>query len=100
MHLVPFEDWVAKLEAIQKIKSDEDEDDSIVILRDVPALRLLSIYKAMASVSSTVGEAFGAPTLERVNSLKLSATLKHCQESLSDIDVGSWLKYWRQSRFL
>jgi len=100
LHLIPFEDWVEKLETIQKVKSDGNEQSAIEMLREVPALRLLSIYKAMASVSSKAGEAFGASTLERVNSLKLSATLRNCQESLSDADVGSWLKYWRQSRFL
>lgn len=100
--LVSFEQWLKALEALVKPKADSQDDGaSVGLLRDVPALRLLSVYKGMAADAPKRGDALGFPKLEATNTLKFSPTLRNAAiPTLGEGDIKAWLGYWRQSRFL
>lgn len=101
--LVPFEQWLHALETLAISKADSLQDDraSVELLRDFPALRLLSTYRVMAAEMSKKGDALGFPKLDATNALKFSPTLRsEAVLALGERDVKTWLEYWRRSRFL
>ncbi|THU87157.1 acetyl-CoA synthetase-like protein [Dendrothele bispora CBS 962.96] len=98
--VVPFEDWLAKLE--EKGREDPEAE------KKISALRILGFYKGLAetqakssSATSTSGqaegglEAFGFPEIEIERAKKLSETLADPEvRQLGEEDVERWLKYW------
>lgn len=101
--LVSFEQWLQALEGLvnSKTKASQDNGASVRLLRDVPALRLLSVYKGIAADAPKRGDALGFPKLDATNTLKFSPTLRNAAiPTLGGGDIKAWLGYWRQSRFL
>jgi hypothetical protein len=101
--LVPYEQWLHALEAlvVPKVNGSQGDEASVALLKDVPALRLLSVYKGMAEDASARGDGLGFPKLDATNSLKFSPTLRNqAIPRIGEEDIKAWLSYWRQSRLL
>jgi hypothetical protein len=101
--LVSYKQWLHALEAlvIPKVDGSQGDETSIALLKDVPALRLLSVYKGIAEDASAKGDAFGSPKLATTNSLRFSPTLRdQAIPRIEEGDIRAWLNYWRQSRLL
>lgn len=99
--LVPYTDWLAKLEQAasslsQSEDSGETQGDSIDLLRDLRAVRLLSFFKAIKT-NSLDGEALGFPHIDITQAVAASTTLSDPElHQLDAGDVARWLGYWRK----
>ncbi|KIJ41947.1 hypothetical protein M422DRAFT_229444 [Sphaerobolus stellatus SS14] len=105
--LVPFSTWIEELEILSNSMKnsiappDRNVDPSVELLRQIPALRILSFLKNMSQLVEISGDAFGFPKLAVSNAINLSATLSNPGlQQLGEKDVGLWLNYWRRARLL
>jgi len=84
--LVPYADWLASLEGQQ---------NSVEAARDIPALRLLSFFRAIAAGRAGDEEGFtGLESLSTAKALVASPTLA-AMAPLNEKDVKLWVGFWR-----
>ena len=90
--LISYDEWLTKLEARAGTLPDLRVED----LEEVPALRLLSFYRALKHGYKEGGNALGFPELETSCAVAASPTLAdpRVPQITSDI-VKGWLKSWR-----
>ncbi|KAF8879343.1 acetyl-CoA synthetase-like protein [Mucidula mucida] len=87
--LVPYGDWLSKLEA-RSLQADGE---------DVPALKLLDFFRAGLAKEFEGYEAFGIPLLECEVAKASSVHVRHAKPITSE-DVSAWLGYWTRVGFL
>ncbi|KAF8905645.1 hypothetical protein CPB85DRAFT_1315335 [Mucidula mucida] len=85
--LVPYAEWVRKLEACS------------ASVQDVPALKLLDFFKAGLDVQLEGREAIGIPEMSCEGAIRCSTRLQRVQPIQSP-EVISWLDYWAQIGFI
>ncbi len=85
--LVPYAEWVRKLEAC------------LASVQDVPALKLLDFFKAGLDVQLEGREAIGIPEMSCEGAIRCSTRLQRVQPIQSP-EVISWLDYWAQIGFI
>lgn len=90
--LISYDEWLTKLEARAGTLPDLRVED----LEEVPALRLLSFYRALKHGHKEGGNALGFPRLDTSCAVAASPTLAdpRVPQITSDI-VKGWLKSWR-----
>ena len=97
--LVPFSEWLQKLEQSGKNKTNNHVE--VEDMRRIPALRLLQFFRSMSSKVGDSGTALGFPRLSCENAVQLSSTLsKPAIHQLGEKDVKKWLEYWRSVGFI
>lgn len=97
--LVPFSEWLAKLE--QSGKSKTNGSVEVEDLRRIPALRLLPFFKSMSARVEDSPNAFGFPILACEMAAQLSGTLSDPDiPQLSENDARKWVRYWRKVGFI
>ena len=98
--LVPYADWLAKLEARAGAHAGQskagDAHLRVEDLKEIPALRLLSFYQALKLGNDEEGNALDFPRLDTSCAVAASPTLADPQvhQVTSEI-VKEWLKSWR-----
>ncbi|KZT19320.1 acetyl-CoA synthetase-like protein [Neolentinus lepideus HHB14362 ss-1] len=90
--LVPFGEWVKKLEERATNATTEE-------LERVPAIRLLEFFRKLAGAKNSSGEAGGIATFATETAQADSPTLRQLQ-SLDERDAELWVKYWRSKAFI
>ncbi|KIK57239.1 hypothetical protein GYMLUDRAFT_247199 [Collybiopsis luxurians FD-317 M1] len=98
LRIVPYKQWVAKVEDFAKAPSEED-------LKNVPAIKFIDFYRSQA----TVDEALRKDGLERSESVGLTSLRTKNVEMLSErvrnlgpLDepvIEQWVKYWIAAGF-
>ncbi|KDR70335.1 hypothetical protein GALMADRAFT_36789, partial [Galerina marginata CBS 339.88] len=93
--LVPFVDWLTKLEQCGKIDpGTTDNQPGVKLVRALPALRMLSFFRFALENAGESGNALGFPSLLFDEAVRLSTTLSDTPP-LGESDARMWLKYWR-----
>ncbi|KAH7912698.1 hypothetical protein BJ138DRAFT_1083028 [Hygrophoropsis aurantiaca] len=96
--LVPYHEWLSKLEACNS--EDTNTDIQSTLLERCRALRLLSFFKNIARDTSR-GEAMGFQELDVTQARAFSSTMADpFLPQLGRDDVLSWIRYWRRSGLL
>ncbi|KZT25929.1 acetyl-CoA synthetase-like protein [Neolentinus lepideus HHB14362 ss-1] len=90
--LVPFGEWVKKLE--QRATKATAED-----LERVPAIRILDFFRKLAGAKTSSGEAGGVAAFATEKARADSPTLKQLQ-CLDEQDTEMWVKYWMSRAFI
>ncbi|KIJ41469.1 hypothetical protein M422DRAFT_229549 [Sphaerobolus stellatus SS14] len=104
--IVPYNEWLSRLDDLSKSESNgmvagNGDASSLQLLRDVPALRLLSFFHVLPVVMDQRGNAFGFLKFSVQKSLSLSKTLSDPKlEQLGEADAKAWIGYWRRTGFL
>ena len=100
MPIVPFPEWLAKLEEYNaqydlRVASADTPDKAPIKLH---ALQLMYFYRIMAERVRRPGPmAIGMSHMDMVEALKASSTLADSAlKQLQVQDVRMWLKYWRE----
>ncbi|EPQ59006.1 acetyl-CoA synthetase-like protein [Gloeophyllum trabeum ATCC 11539] len=96
--IVPYADWLGRLEAVAESSSKTSGTMQTVddIVRRLRATRLLPFFKSLREAPG--GNAFGFPDLSSTNAVSASATLADDDlESIGPADVKNWLAYWSRS---
>ena len=93
--LVPFNEWVARLEAL--LTSGQSE---VELLRSVRALHLLRWFKKLsAGPQDDNAQALGFAPLSGDRAAELCPALLNTP-TLGPTDAKKWLDYWRRTGFL
>lgn len=110
--IVPYAEWLAKLEEAQEALTQAGEEEMKETLENNPALRLVDFFRErgrvhFSSSSSAVKfgekndlEPIGMPHLElscSVATLSSLRTLKESSVRLGEEDVARWIGWWKQS---
>lgn len=91
--LIPFPEWVAKVEALSAGAGADD-------LQSLPAIKLLSFLKGFGSArEGEERDAGGSPKFETTKAETASETLRSA-ESVNEKCVALWIDYWRKKGFL
>lgn len=101
--LVPFSEWLTKLEQFSITSNGHTAGDrQVELLRSIPALRILQFYQSLGThVADSGRDAFGFPKFSLVNAKALSPSLANSNvPQLGVKDVKAWLGYWRKAGLL
>ncbi|KAH9840963.1 uncharacterized protein C8Q71DRAFT_854811 [Rhodofomes roseus] len=91
--LVPYEEWLAKLEQHDAVSVDERNE--VEHLRAFPALRLLPFFKSIPKALGSLALGFSA--LDVAQAVSASPTLANPMlRQVGEGDVKKWLAYWRK----
>ncbi|TFK25361.1 hypothetical protein FA15DRAFT_703770 [Coprinopsis marcescibilis] len=97
--LVPFEEWIKALRArYNKVTSNGTKRADDRIVRDIPALRLVSGLELVmgSSARNPNVDASGVPFLDLTNAIRYSDSLRNpdASEIIGPDDVRLWIRYW------
>ncbi|CCL98028.1 uncharacterized protein FIBRA_00021 [Fibroporia radiculosa] len=94
--LVPFSEWVARLEAAAATLP-QDTIDRRRRIRDLRVLQVMEWFQDMLRVYYPAHMALGFPDVDMVEAMKASQTLADPNlPRVSEEDVRRWLTYWRK----
>lgn len=91
--LIPYQDWLTRLEESAGNSGNITGDDSN------PALRLLQYFRGLEVGNNPSKEALGLPKLSVVEGTRASASLR-AAEPLTTMNVASWINSWERAGFL
>lgn len=91
--LIPYQDWLTRLEESAGNSGNIMGDDSN------PALRLLQYFRDLEVGNNASKEALGLPKLSVVEGTRASASLR-AAEPLTTMNVASWINSWERAGFL
>ncbi|KAF9067129.1 putative aminoadipate reductase [Rhodocollybia butyracea] len=98
LRVVPFKQWLAKIEDYGKAPTEED-------LKNIPAIKLLDFFSGQVSVDESLKkdglkgtESAGLTPLTTKNSQRLSARMRTLQP-LDESLIEKWVKYWMAAGF-
>ncbi|TFK46448.1 acetyl-CoA synthetase-like protein [Heliocybe sulcata] len=91
--LVPFKEWVQKLERCAGHNTTADD------LNRIPALRILPFFQQVASRRAVIGEQGDVAEFTTDKCRAISASLDQLQV-LDDGDAEMWVRYWRSKAFI
>ncbi|KAG9217913.1 hypothetical protein CCMSSC00406_0005283 [Pleurotus cornucopiae] len=109
--LIPYTEWVKKLEDIANISaatsaggaSAGERSKQKELLDRVPGLKLLEFFQGGAKVEEEMegehGEAMGIPLLEMTQALAASKALQETGD-LAVSDAKLWVEYWRSVGYI
>lgn len=92
--VVPFAEWLAKLEEYAKAHAGEND-----IGEKLPATRLLEFYRETGKASGDNREAFGLLKLENEQAVKASKRLQSAPKIDANEAMG-WVAYWQSAGLL
>lgn len=90
--LVPYAEWLARLEASQKTTSAET----------LPTLKLLEFYKGVSDLGkedASSKEAMGIKRLDTASAERVSEALRNAKR-LDEQSAHQWVRYWKDVGFL
>ncbi|KAL6300002.1 hypothetical protein BKA93DRAFT_741263 [Sparassis latifolia] len=97
--IVPFAEWVQKLEEAALNASTKE-------LETTPAIKLLNFFQSLAVAEQAAkagklyeGGADGIPIFETAKAQSVSPTMARLRE-LGKVEVHAWVKFWRGQKFL
>ncbi|KAF8154617.1 hypothetical protein B0H34DRAFT_783775 [Crassisporium funariophilum] len=97
--LVTFSEWLSRLDASRQ----EDSNNAVAAAIENPALVLFDFFRSMQRPVQMAGldkEAFGFPSPASDKALAAAPLSLRTAPQLSELDVASWIRYWRQMGFL
>lgn len=100
--IVPYEQWVQRLDGFIANSSSNNEDHSSQLAKDVPAATIIGFFHDVLQAASSGkedGEAMGIARLLVEEAVKGSMTLRAARK-LGPDDVRLWLDYWRKVGFI
>ncbi|CAL1703601.1 unnamed protein product [Somion occarium] len=91
--IVPFEDWLTKLEALSSNVTAKD-------LADTPAIKLLRFLRSLSpTVPTASSEAGGLPTFSTKKTQDISTALR-TNLLIDKEQVESWIAFWKERSFI
>jgi len=98
LRIVPYKQWLAKVEDYAKAPSEED-------LKNLPGIKLVDFYRAQVSVDESLrkdglekAESAGLTPLTTKNAERLSERMRNL-EPLDEPVIEKWVKYWIAAGF-
>ena len=93
--VVPYKDWLGKIEQALRDSVQADSSDSVV--RENPVFKLIEFYRAAADMKDPTAEAFIGAKVSVKQTVRVCQTLgSEKLECLSAKDVELWLGYWQK----
>lgn len=91
MKLVPYHDWLARLESSAGLDELDNQAN--------PALRLLQYFVNLQIGTNPGKEALGMPMLDVTEAIKVSPALRNAQH-LTSMEVAAWIRDWGKRGYL